>query len=202
MADRVGYMLGSPDGVLSHFLGGPLKDFAVWYIQALEEFPEELSAARFALLQKVLQRGKAAFEDANPQEVNALVLDYYSTYANINNLLNTTHDYWDKFVYHRALVDLFRQRGEQQTATFLDHTVRGRFLHPQPQTCVDREEYDLSFWTKNEVLDLQRRLGPWSAQNWTSITRDEHLRHALRTTAEALKIAAAHDTGLIIFVGW
>lgn len=79
MADRVGFMLGGSDGVLSHFLAQPLQDFHVWYHEALQEFPDEFEFDRWQLLGHILQHGPSAVHDASPTHVNLLILDYYWT---------------------------------------------------------------------------------------------------------------------------
>lgn len=94
MSNRVGFVLGGPDGILSHFLTQPLQDFHAWYEGALQEFPEEFDAARWRLLGDIIRQGPPAIDQAPPADVNFLIDDYYGDYANIHGLNQGVHEYW------------------------------------------------------------------------------------------------------------
>jgi hypothetical protein len=126
MSNRVGFVLGGPDGILSHFLTQPLQDFYAWYEGALQDFPEEFDAARWRLLRELVQQGPSALNFALPADVNLLMLDYYGDYANIHGLIQKLHDYWDKLVDHQLLIETFNQLGDTLVASLLAHTMMGR----------------------------------------------------------------------------
>ena len=202
MSDRVGFISGGRDGLLSHFLSQPLPDFHAWYEDAIQEFPEEFDAARQRLLEDIVRRGPSAIGHASPAEVNLLILDYYGNYANVHSLLQELHEYWDKLVYHQRLVDMFQQRGHPLAAELLAYTVMGRLAIPDPGFLMPKwADYPLSFWTATEVVTLKNTLDEVD-KNALSLTVDNELLHTLQTTREALDIAASQSTGLIIFVGW
>lgn len=202
MSDRVGFVLGGWDGLLSHFLSQPLQDFHAWYEGALQEFPEEFDAARWRLLGDIVQRGPSAIDQAPPADVNFLMLDYYGDYANVHNLLQDLHEYWDKLVSHQRMVDMFQQRGHLLAAELLAHTVMGRLAIPDPGFPLQEwGDYPLSFWTAAEVVTLKSALDELN-EDALSRAVDDELLHALQTTREAMDIAASQSTGLIIFVGW
>jgi len=203
MADRVGFSLGGPDGLLSHFLSQPLHDFHQWYEEALLEFPDEFDAARLELLKKVIRQGSSAIKFAHPKHVNFLVLDYYSTYANINNLLYSLHDYWDKLVVQEKLINCFKKQEQSSMVTLLTYTVMGRLPLPDPiQTVIAWQDYGLSFWIAEEVMMLNHTLNSMTTHQLERLTDDADVQHALKTTREALKIGGLRSTGIIIFVGW
>lgn len=203
MADRVGFMLGGSDGVLSHFLGQPLQDFHVWYHEALQESPDEFEFARWHLLGRILLQGPSAVHSASPTDVNLLILDYYGSYANIHGLNQGLHHYWSKLVDHQLLVDALRQQEPSPMVELLTRTVMGRLAIPDPSFPLnDWRDYELSYWTAHEVVTLREAMGDLTQATVLALREDEMLFHAVKTTREALDIAATHSTGLIIFVGW
>lgn len=203
MSNRVGFVLGGADGILSHFLTQPLQDFHAWYEGALQEFPEEFDAARWRLLGDIVQQGPSAIDQAPPAAVNFLILDYYGDYANIHGLIQELHEYWDKLDYHQLLVETFHQAGHTVVAGLLAHTVMGRLFIPDPGFPLNEWlDYQLSFWTVTEVVTLKNAIDEISEEALSLLADDEMLLHAFETTREALDMAAAQSTGLIIFVGW
>lgn len=203
MADRVGFSLGGPDGVLSHFLAQPLNDFHQWYAEALQEFPEEFDAERLRLLENIKQQGPIVVHDMQPSHVNFLLLDYYSSYANTKGILHDLHNYWDRLADHQLLVECLRQQGHSSSAELLKYTVTSRLSIPDAsQILVDWRDYSLSFWTAEEVTQLKDTFDSMTEHDLLTLTDDERVQHALQTTREALEVAASRSTGLIIFVGW
>ncbi|MFB9991930.1 hypothetical protein ACFFLM_08135 [Deinococcus oregonensis] len=203
MADRVGFMLGGSDGILSHFLVQPLQDFHAWYEEALQEFPDEFNATRWRFLGKILEQGPVALEDASPSDVNGLLLDYYGSYANFHGLIRELHDYWDKLSYHQLLVEVLEQQGHSVVTKLLTHTVMGRLTIADPSFPLnDWRDYELSYWTADEVITLKDALGKITEETLPSLMDDEMLLHAFQTTRETLDMAASQATGVIIFVGW
>ncbi|MBZ9712018.1 hypothetical protein [Deinococcus multiflagellatus] len=53
----MGFSFAAPDGVLSHFLASPLRDFRAWYDEIQHEYGDEVDPARVALLDEVLSHG-------------------------------------------------------------------------------------------------------------------------------------------------
>lgn len=87
-------------------------------------------------------------------------------------------------------------------AELLARTVMGRLAIPDPSFPLnDWRDYDLSYWTADEVVTLREAMGDITEATLPAI-EDDMLFHAVKTTREALEIAATHSTGLIIFVGW
>lgn len=203
MADRVGFVLGGSDGLLAHFLAQSLQDFHHWYRETLGECPEEVDAARWRLLETLIKQGPSALQYATPTAINLLLMDYYGSYANVHGLTQNLHEYWDKLAYHQLLLDAFRRHGHTLIAELLARTVMGRLPIPDPTFPMnDWRDYQLSFWTADEVMTLHWAVSELSHDAVASLTDDEGIQHALQTIREALDIAASHSTGLIIFVGW
>lgn len=203
MADRVGFLLGSPDGLLTHFLTQPLGDFQRWYEEELNEFPDEFDVARLSLLSEARHYGHAALKAAPPNQTNQLILEYYTCYANIHSyLLPVLHEYWDKLIVHETVQTWLKRQGHQEVATLHAYILTGRppFSVPEPRfpTWVD---YSLGYWTGTEVEQLHRAVNRMSDEERRAVTLGEDGQHALKTLSEALRTAVAQSTGLIFVMG-
>lgn len=203
MSDRVGFSLGTPDGLLAHFLRQPLDDFQRLYEEELSEFPDEYDVGRLFLLKEVVQRGRAALETAPPSQANRLVLEYYAIYANIHyHLLPTLHDYWDKLIYHETLQTRLKRQQHTGIATLHAYILTGRAPFDDPETQLFHwVDYPLGYWTAAEAEYLHEAFNRMLDDDIRALTPEEGEQHALQTLREALGIAVIRSTGLIFVMG-
>ncbi|WP_027482464.1 hypothetical protein [Deinococcus pimensis] len=170
MSVSASFYLGSPDGLVSHFLSGPLDDFEHWYAERLEKHPDFLGRRVLNVIRQVRQGGRDALAAAStrvPWMVDETLSWYYG-------LFTDTHlppDGWkraavptirrDEIVkLEKALVD----RGLTETAELVTFILTGRpvLRDPEVQPFVPDDPQSpptLAFWTLEEVERLHDLLG-------------------------------------------
>lgn len=196
---------GAPDGLPSHFLGGPLAAFRSWYAEAERECPGEVNPRCAALLEEVLTHGQDALtraSSATPGLVDALLTDYYGLFADARqNLMEDAARGMLRLRRYEALEVRVRQRGLSPAVDLLAFISTGRPILRDPAQFPfqpeDDDPYRLSFWTAEEVEALRAVLQPLSEQERHALDPD---RGALPTLQEALAVASARQSGLIITV--
>ncbi|WP_420596957.1 hypothetical protein [Deinococcus sp.] len=200
MSILVSFFIGAPDGLLSHFLSGPLHDFYGWYCQVLEESPDEFSPAALHLLRQVINDGAIALERTSDfKSVDALLIDFYLMFTetlpdNHAHYLTYANDSWLSLYSYKAAIDIWKVGKELAVVELLNYMYTGRPLFR------DSGVYPffsgdgivrLAYWTADETLAI--------AQALTDSTLSEN-ESRLHNLASAANKAAEQQTGIIIVV--
>lgn len=203
MSDTVTFSFGSPDGVLTHFLSQPLQAFHAWYAAELLTGPDELSVERLRLLALVVEGDTGALQATAPRQADLLIRDFYETYANVTQSLERAHDTWPRLTAFQDLAERLRPHDARATG-LLSLIWEGRTVFSPVARPFEWGEYQLAYWTADEVVTLQGALHGLSEQCLQAVTFGEDVearRWALLVLRTALAAAVERSTGLILTVG-
>ncbi|ANE43512.1 hypothetical protein [Deinococcus puniceus] len=200
MGIRVGFYLGSEDGMLGHFLGAPLAAFHDWYISVSEEFPNDFNPDAIELLKSVLDKGSAVLEHpANAKATDALLTDFYLTFVSDQKEdsaypFEYAHESWVNIRFYRDAITAREERLPLSVIRLLEYIFTGRpILRSRDHQPFYSEDggVRLAFWTYKEVATIAREL------LGAEFTEEEAL---FRNISGAVNHALQKQTGIIILV--
>jgi len=195
---------GSHDGLLGHFLSGPLDDFRIWCLASEEQFPGELHPALVPLLDAVLREGPDALRPTTAAEawvVDRLLDTYCGIFASCDrpDLMQSTVEAFLRVSRYETILAALSQWPHHRTARRLwSYLLEGRPVVRDPGKFPYGSEdavYRLSYWSADEVVLLDRVFADPSAR-WLSVADTD----ALGCTRTALAAARARGSGLITSV--
>jgi hypothetical protein len=200
MGIRVGFYLGSEDGMLGHFLGAPLAAFHDWYISVSEEFPNDFNPDAIDLLQSMLAQGSTVLEHpANAKATDALLTDFYLTFIDSQKGSSAypfeyAHDSWVSIRFYREAIVSREEQLPLPVIRLLEYIFTGRPILRSPDQQPFYSEdggVRLAFWTVEEVNKI--------AQAFLSADFTEE-EAPLRNISAAVNYASQKQTGIIILV--
>ncbi len=204
MGTYVQFWRGTEDGLLGHFLGGPLDAFRKWCIEAIADYPGDLEPAIVPLLEAVLAVGASALQAETAAQaalVDRLLDTYYGHFCDgkCPELLESA-DGSLLYVrrYDSILEALARLPDKNAELLLWSYLIGGRAVQRDQAVLPYQSEdgiFRLSYWSAEETALMGRLLiGP--VAGWL---RDVDAG-ALECTAAAIESAMAQRTGLIITV--
>ncbi|WP_027482156.1 hypothetical protein [Deinococcus pimensis] len=206
MGIRVTFYLGSPDGLLTHFLSAPLGAYLAWLQPIVEEEPHCFLPGVVDVLSDLVRRGRPALEEADarhPAVLDELLNGYYPDFqfhepsAKLEDASPTSLSYR----YYEAFEDTLRARGLTDAADLLAYLPTGRGIltgAPRRPPLTWEDPTRLSFWTLDEARRLRALLDGVSEAEQLALDPD---RGALPAVHEAVTLADERGTGLILPVG-
>lgn len=205
MGTFVEFWHGAEDGLLGHFLAGPLDAFQAWCVNTESEFPGDIQPTVLPLLDVVFSRGALALCATTKAEALAcdeLLDTYYGMFCDYvrHDLLEPANDsilYVSR--YHSIRVALEVEPSHSAELRLWSYLLNGRPVLRDP-TALPYISLDnafwLSFWSAAEVALMLRTIAS-PFPTWLLAADPD----ALRNTEMALASAAARGSGLIISVG-
>ncbi|WP_027483615.1 hypothetical protein [Deinococcus pimensis] len=203
------FFLGSPDGLVAHFLSGPLDDFERWYAAWLAEEPGFLDDRGPEVIREVRQGGRDALASAStrvPSVVDEVLSWYYGLFTDVQ----LPPDAWVRagvsmirrdefFKLERALVD----RGLIDAADLVTFILKGRpvLRDAEVQPYVESDPLSppsLAFWTQEEVERLHDLLGGLGEAE--RLVLDPGWG-ALPALLDAVSAARERRTGVVVVTG-
>ncbi len=204
MGTYVQFWLGADDGLLGHFLAGPLDAFRAWCDDTIVEFPGELDPLIVPLVEKIRTSGPAALEAHTAGEaavVDDLMSAYYGSFCDFvrKDQLEMVGDALLYVSRYDTIADVLINASDKRVESLLWSFIRsgraiGRDQATLPYTSGD-DAFRLSYWTADETELLGDAL---------TGAPDEWLRDcdtdAMECTLMAIRAAISRRTGLIITV--
>ena len=206
MGIRVMSWLGAKDGIASHFLSGPLDQFAGWIEETEAEYPGDLPSGTLNLLRDVRVRGAAALQatDAvHAARVDRLLDLYYGHFCDSgpgHDLLVSADDAMLPERYYAAALPLLeRSSSHRQIAELWRLLLTGRPVLRDARAPYESADgvFRLSYWTHAECTHLRRERK--ALVTWAGTPQSEG-EHALDATLRGVSTAIDVGVGLIFTV--
>ncbi len=204
MGTYVQFWHGAEDGLLGHFLSGPLGDFRAWCINTIEEFPGEIDPSILPLLEKIQSNGWNALAVKSPEDasiVDRLLDTYYGSFCDLERkeLFEMTGDAVLYVRRYDSIGEALAASSDKRVESQLWSYVRSGRAAGRDQTIFPYlpggDVFRLSFWSAAEVALLGRVLTSTPAEWLRDADPD-----ALECTLMAIESALARHEGLIITV--
>lgn len=154
MSVRVGFYLGSRDGLLQHFLAGPLSEFLDWYRENQVEFPEDVDPLLPEFLEKVIVKGESHLLFPEPANLtDRLLTDYYGIFY--QGRLRSAEDSALRLDYYIEDENQMEKDGHTRLVDLMHIIQAGRSVAKNNNAFNSGDDiFRLGFWNFDEVIEL------------------------------------------------
>ena len=206
MGIRVMFFLGAEDGMLSHFINGPLDLFEVWADEEDERHPGLFGSDFLAFIRDIRERGVVALQSTDAVRaacVDRILYEYYGFFSVwVDGILVQADESILPLRCYLAAVDIFKQSSvSQEIITLWQYLVVGRPIVRDakiiPYTREHSSDSRLSYWTLSECMYLKQALTPITVK----YIFDSEGKWAIDASLRAISKAISSQVGLIMDIG-
>ena len=204
MGTYVQFWHGADDGLLGHFLAGPLDVFRAWCDDTIIEFPGEFDPLIVPLLESIRTTGHAALKAHTVGEaavVDELLITYYGSFCDLVRK-DQLEMVGDAVLYARrydTIADALVNASDKPIESLLWSYIRSGRAAVRDQTTLpfisSNDIFRLSYWTADETELMRKTLTSTPAEWLRDCDAD-----ALECTLMALESAMLRRAGLIMTV--
>jgi hypothetical protein len=206
MGIRAMFFLGAEDGMLSHFMKGPLDLFEVWAQEKEEKYPDLFGSDILALIRDIRERGVVALQSTDAvraARVDRMLFEYYGFFSVwVDDILVKADESILPLRCYLAAADIFNQSSvSREMITLWKYLVVGRqnFRDAKiiPYTREQSSDSRLSYWTLSECMYLKQALTPITAKH----IFDSEGKWAIDASLRAIFKAISSQVGHIMDIG-
>ncbi len=204
MGTYVQFWHGADDGLLGHFLAGPLDAFRAWCDDTIIDFPGEVNPLIVPLLEVIRTTGRAALKVHTVGEaavVDELLSTYYGSFCDFVRK-DQLEMVGDAVLYARrydTIADALVNASDKPIESLLWSYIRSGRAVERDQTTLpffsSNDIFRLSYWTADETELMGKALTSTSAEWLSDCDAD-----ALECTLIAVESAMLRRAGLIMTV--
>jgi hypothetical protein len=209
MGTCVEFWLGSKDGIQSHFLNSPLKEYRLWleiYGDEMDIDIDEIENISM-LLGNVIEYGEKCLEANSEKEAEIIdrMLDcFYGGFCDLErkNLLVKAEESILRVSRYKESYEYIKKQYVGEETKYLDYILFGRAVGRLTTLYPYKSKdgvYRLSYLTGFECEKLKLMLETCFGHSFDSFAEDDNWC-TICTTYDALRNACFHSTGLIITV--
>ena len=191
-----------PAGLAEEFLSGPLEEFDSWLLETVAEFPDDIDASVYPLLQAVRTNGRVVLCASTASEaasVDRLMDAYFGMFCDMRrrDLKRAADQSLLRAAHYRGMVGTSENTARSVASELWNLMFTGRAVGRDTNAFPYASEdgvYHLAYWSWDEVnlLNEAFTVGPLPT---------EVDSRALAAAKNALAAAHAQRSGLIIEVG-